>query len=238
MSPKRFIKSRLTGVDSLPPPVYIETWPKRTQKVSAGHHFPPYGTPHMANMWAVKERKDDWNERSKKVENRDGSIGYPKVITPVFTKELSPLSNSELSMFVNALLVTCHNPRHFYGNNLVQRLKTQVEETQNSTHPLAYLALCNANETWPSKANSDLNDVLSSNSEYPFIKDLQAMAILALSCKIDQSNYSNNSRELMNLTLYHSSVEHFKQTQLQDGSFGNVYTTTLITQVSEGEAVS
>ncbi|PRD23254.1 UNVERIFIED_CONTAM: hypothetical protein NCL1_46899 [Trichonephila clavipes] len=62
--------------------------------------------------------------------------------------------------------------------------------------------------------------------------DLQAMAILALSCKIDQSNYSNNSRELMNLTLYHSSVEHFKQTQLQDGSFGNVYTTTLITQIS------
>ncbi|GFY44182.1 uncharacterized protein CG3556 [Trichonephila inaurata madagascariensis] len=133
----------------------------------------------------------------------------------------SPLSSSELSMFINALLVTCHNPRHFYGNNLVQRLKTQVEETQNSTHPLAYLALCNANETWPSKANSDLNDVLS---------NLQAMAILALSCKIDQSNYSNNSRELMNLTLYHNSVEHFKQSQFQDGSFGNVYTTTLITQ--------
>ncbi|GFX05264.1 uncharacterized protein CG3556 [Trichonephila clavipes] len=142
----------------------------------------------------------------------------------------SSLTNSELSMFVNALLVTCHNPRHFYGNNLVQRLKTQVEETQNSTHPLAYLALCNANETWPSKANSDLNDVLSSKSEYPFIKDLQAMAILALSCKIDQSTYSNNSRELTNLTLYHSTVQHFKKIQLRDGSFGNAYTTALITQ--------
>ncbi|GFQ67452.1 uncharacterized protein CG3556 [Trichonephila clavata] len=147
------------------------------------------------------------------------------------------LTNSELSMFLNALLVTCHNPRHFYGKNLVKRLKTQVEETLNSTHPLAYLALCNANETWPSKANSDLNDVLSSDSEYPFKKDIQAMAILALSCKIDQSSFSNNSHELMNLTLYHSIVEHFKKSQLQDGSFGNVYTTALITQalVSSGQ---
>ncbi|GFQ98338.1 uncharacterized protein CG3556 [Trichonephila clavata] len=149
----------------------------------------------------------------------------------------SSLTNSELSMFINALLVTCHNPRHFYGNNLVKRLKTQVEETLNSTHPLAYLALCNANETWPAKANSDLNDILSSDSEYPFIKDLQAMAILALSCKIDQSTYLNNSRELTNLTLYHSTVQHFKKIQFRDGSFGNVYTTALITQalLSSGE---
>ncbi|GFY44183.1 uncharacterized protein CG3556 [Trichonephila inaurata madagascariensis] len=142
----------------------------------------------------------------------------------------SSLTNSKLSMSINALLVTCDNPRHFYGNNLVKRLKTQVEETQNSSHPMVYLALCNANEMWPEKANSDLNDVLSSDSEYPFIKDLQAMAILALSCKIDQTSYTNNSRELMNLTLYHSTVEHFKQSQLQDGSFGNVYTTALVTQ--------
>lgn len=149
----------------------------------------------------------------------------------------SSLTNSELGMFINALLVTCHNPRHFYGNNLVKRLKTQVEKTQNSTHPLAYLALCNANETWPSKADSDLNDVLNSDSEYPFIKDLQAMAILALSCKVNQSNYSNNSRELTNLTLYRDTIEHFKQIQLQDGSFGNVYTTALITQalISSGQ---
>ncbi|GFX05275.1 uncharacterized protein TNCV_4175181 [Trichonephila clavipes] len=82
----------------------------------------------------------------------------------------SSLTNSELSMFINALLVTCHNPRNFYGYNLVQRLKTQVEDTQKFTHPLAYLALCNAKETWPLKANSDLNYVLSSDSEYPFIK--------------------------------------------------------------------
>ncbi|GFS59738.1 uncharacterized protein CG3556 [Nephila pilipes] len=142
----------------------------------------------------------------------------------------SSLTNSELSMFVNALLVTCHNPRHFYGNNLVNRLKTQVDGTQNFTHPLAYLALCNANETWPSKADSDLNDILNSDSEYPFIKDLQAMAILALSCKLNQTNYSNITQNSTNLTLYHNTVEHFKQSQLQDGSFGNVYTTALITQ--------
>ncbi|GFY44178.1 uncharacterized protein CG3556, partial [Trichonephila inaurata madagascariensis] len=136
----------------------------------------------------------------------------------------SSLTNSELSMFINALLVTCHNPRNFYGYNLVQRLKTQVEETQKFTHPLSYLALCNAKETWPSKAISDLNYVLSSDSEYPFIKDLQAIAILALSCKIDQSS----ENELTN--LYQNTIENFKQSQFTDGSFGNVYTTALITQ--------
>ncbi|GBM63458.1 hypothetical protein AVEN_260894-1 [Araneus ventricosus] len=81
------------------------------------------------------------------------------------------LTNSELSMFIHALLVTCHNPRHFYGNNLVKRLKEQVEEAGNFTHPLDYLALCNANESWPLRASSDLNSILSSNSEYPFVKE-------------------------------------------------------------------
>ncbi|GFT71812.1 uncharacterized protein CG3556 [Nephila pilipes] len=84
----------------------------------------------------------------------------------------SSLTNSELSMFINALIVTCHNPRYFYGNDLIKRLKTQVEQSQNFTHPLAYLALCNANETWPSKADSDLNDILDSDTEYPFVKGM------------------------------------------------------------------
>ncbi|GBL86736.1 hypothetical protein AVEN_113359-1, partial [Araneus ventricosus] len=82
------------------------------------------------------------------------------------------LTNSELSMFINALLVTCHSPRQFYGNNLVKRLKEQVEEAGNFTHPLAYLALCNANESWPLKATSDINSILSSSSEYPFVKGI------------------------------------------------------------------
>ncbi|GFW17980.1 hypothetical protein TNCV_2280841 [Trichonephila clavipes] len=49
-TPKRGINSRLTGAGSLLPPVYSEEWAKGNAKVSPEHHFPPYGTPHMANM--------------------------------------------------------------------------------------------------------------------------------------------------------------------------------------------
>ncbi|XP_055939070.1 cobalamin binding intrinsic factor-like isoform X2 [Argiope bruennichi] len=145
------------------------------------------------------------------------------------------LTNSELSMFINALLVTCHNPRQFYGIDMVKRLKDQMEESGNFTHPLAYLTLCNANESWPLRANSDLDSILSSSSEYPFMKDLQAMAVMALSC--NYSRYVNNMLSNQLLDLYNKTIHHFKSLQTLDGSFGNVYTTALITQAlfSSGE---
>ncbi|GBM85618.1 Gastric intrinsic factor, partial [Araneus ventricosus] len=140
------------------------------------------------------------------------------------------LTNSELGMFINVLLVTCHSPRQFYGNNLVKRLKEQVEEAGNFTHPLAYLALCNANESWPLKAASDINSILSSNSEYPFVKDLQAMALTALSCEANRSRNIDNVLSNATSTLYKKTIEDFKKHQADDGSFGNIYTTALITQ--------
>ncbi|GBO43130.1 hypothetical protein AVEN_210674-1 [Araneus ventricosus] len=74
-------------------------------------------------------------------------------------------------MFIHALLATCHDPRDFYGNDLVKRLKEQVENSQNVSHPISYLALCNAHESWPPmKADADLEAVLNSSLEYPFVK--------------------------------------------------------------------
>ncbi|GFT71816.1 uncharacterized protein CG3556 [Nephila pilipes] len=139
----------------------------------------------------------------------------------------SSFSDSELSMLINALLVICHNPRRFYGKDLIKLLKDRVELSKNLTHPLAYLALCNANESWPSKAISDLNSILLNNSEYPFIRDLQAMASLAFSCQINRNKKSNTT---LYLTPYRNAIKRFQELQLQDGSFGNVHTTALITQ--------
>ncbi|GFV82514.1 hypothetical protein TNCV_3983041 [Trichonephila clavipes] len=51
---QRGTTSRLTGAGSLLPPVYSEAWAKGNAKVSPEHHFPPYGTPHTANMRVVK----------------------------------------------------------------------------------------------------------------------------------------------------------------------------------------
>ncbi|GFU45840.1 hypothetical protein TNCV_29301 [Trichonephila clavipes] len=65
-TPKRGTTSRLTGAGSLLPPVFSEAWAKENAEVSQGHqsppygrsmgkgspghHFPPYETPHTANM--------------------------------------------------------------------------------------------------------------------------------------------------------------------------------------------
>ncbi|GIX74904.1 uncharacterized protein CG3556 [Caerostris darwini] len=133
-------------------------------------------------------------------------------------------------MFINSLLVTCHNPRKFYGHDLVTRLKKQVKESLNFTHPLSYLALCNARESWPQKAISDLNNILSSSSNYPFIEDLQAMAIIALSCNVNNTEDVGKIFLSGTLTLYENTISHFMELQLEDGSFGNAYTTALITQ--------
>ncbi|GIY15922.1 uncharacterized protein CG3556 [Caerostris extrusa] len=102
------------------------------------------------------------------------------------------LTNSDLSMFINSLLVTCHNPRRFYGHNLVTRLKEQVKESKGSTHPFFILGSLQCSGVLASESGFDLNNILNSSSNYPFIEELQAVAIIALSCNF------NNMKKLTN----------------------------------------
>ncbi|KAF8763169.1 Cobalamin binding intrinsic factor like protein [Argiope bruennichi] len=60
--------------------------------------------------------------------------------------------------------------------------------------------------------------------------DLQAMAILALSCKANSTGSSDASFTSTTSKLYKQVSENLKGFQLQDGSFGNLHTTALITQ--------
>ncbi|GFY69215.1 uncharacterized protein CG3556 [Trichonephila inaurata madagascariensis] len=140
---------------------------------------------------------------------------------------------NELSMFINALLVTCYNPQDFYGTDLVKKLKTDVEASKTFTNPLAYLALCKGNETWPETAVANLDKVLN-NSRLPFMIDLQAMAVMALSCQIKQNSEFSKS---FDDALYKTAIQNFKTMQQQDGGFGNVYTSALITQCEEIKAL-
>ncbi|GIX67074.1 uncharacterized protein CG3556 [Caerostris darwini] len=116
----------------------------------------------------------------------------------------SSITNNDLSMFINGLLVTCHNPRKFY-------------------------ALCNAHESWPHKAISDVNYVLNISSDYLFVEDLQAMAVMAVSCSLNNSESVGKLNSSTTLTLYHHTIDRFKKL-IQNGHFGNVYTTALLTQ--------
>ncbi|GFV71766.1 hypothetical protein TNCV_777831 [Trichonephila clavipes] len=84
-------------------PVYSEAWTKRNAKVSPGYHFPPYRTPHTANMRVAKptmgkEEKTKQNDKRKRVEIREGSLGYPVFVKPVFTKDSKPLEKRKRSL--------------------------------------------------------------------------------------------------------------------------------------------
>ncbi|GFW03153.1 hypothetical protein TNCV_157731 [Trichonephila clavipes] len=79
-TPKRGTTSRLTGAGSLLPPVYSEAWARRNAEVCS---------------LDVKRRKGkNWMTR-KMVENREGSLGYPGFVKPVFTKDSKPFGEIE-----------------------------------------------------------------------------------------------------------------------------------------------
>lgn len=60
--------------------------------------------------------------------------------------------------------------------------------------------------------------------------DIQAMTIMALSCI--KNKYEEYEHLFNDSSIYNETIENFIEMQLPDGSFGNVYTTALITQVS------
>ncbi|GIY94168.1 uncharacterized protein CG3556 [Caerostris extrusa] len=109
-----------------------------------------------------------------------------QTLASLLRNDTSPLTVNQLSMFVNALTVSCRDPRNLHGFDLVKILKQKTEVSSLTNHPTSYLALCNAGESLPINATSELIKILNSNSEYPFLLD--------------------------------------------DGSFGNIYTSAIVTQ--------
>ncbi|GIX74906.1 uncharacterized protein CDAR_30941 [Caerostris darwini] len=69
------------------------------------------------------------------------------------------------------------------------------------------------------------------------VSELQAVAIIALSCNVNNTEDVGKIFLSGTLTLYENTISHFKELQLEDGSFGNAYTTALITQalISSGQ---
>ncbi|KFM78501.1 hypothetical protein X975_23164, partial [Stegodyphus mimosarum] len=155
-----------------------------------------------------------------------------KTSLTLLRKNTDTIRPVDLSMFVNSLLVTCLNPHYFYGFDLVKMLKEEVQAAPLTVHPSAYLALCNAHETLREETPEILLKILNNDSEYPFILDMKAFALMALSCL--KSRTEETSMHFLNgsatLDNYTAAVNSLKSLQQQDGSFGNVYTTALVIQ--------
>ncbi|KAG8182060.1 hypothetical protein JTE90_013990 [Oedothorax gibbosus] len=144
--------------------------------------------------------------------------------TAILRNETDPIPSTQLGMYINALLVICHDPRNFYGYNLVQILQDQMEIHANEYHPLPYLALCNANVTISDNTIKKLTSIIESTSEKSFLTDVQSVAVMALSCISRKGNFSQLESKINQTT------NAFKKGQNEDGSFGNIYTTALVIQ--------
>ncbi|GIY03513.1 uncharacterized protein CG3556 [Caerostris darwini] len=117
-----------------------------------------------------------------------------ETLASLLRNDTTPLTVNQLSMFINALTVSCRDPRNLHGFDLVKILKQQTQFSSLTIHPTSYLALCNAGESLPINATTELSKILNSKSEYPFL------------------------------------LERFKTLQKDGGSFGNIYTSAIVTQ--------
>lgn len=62
-----------------------------------------------------------------------------------FRTKLEDIPSNDLASFLNAFVVSCIDPRKFYGMDIVQELRNRVDK-QNYTNPYVLLSLCNAGE--------------------------------------------------------------------------------------------
>ncbi|GFX05223.1 uncharacterized protein CG3556 [Trichonephila clavipes] len=183
-----------------------------------------------------KERNSEHMTAGEKLIEKQLEV---QTLASLLRNETDPLTANQLNMYINALLITCQDPHNFHGFDLVQLLKDQIGITPLMNRPVAYLALCNAEEPLPINATIDLGKVLNSASEYPFLLDVQAAAVMALSC-LNSDNKTDfvviddaaNNTDLVSFSQseYEEAVNNLKKFQSPDGSFGNIYTTAIVTQ--------
>ncbi|GBM79306.1 Low-density lipoprotein receptor-related protein 2 [Araneus ventricosus] len=133
------------------------------------------------------------------------------------------LSLQELALYIHGLLVTCMDPRDFYGDDLVRQLRNRVEASGNYTNPFLILALCNAGDDM---TTGDLERVTTAydSQHRPFWTDSQALSIMALSCISSRSGVSVDEHTLENM------LQELKRRQFRNGTVDNFRTTALVTQ--------
>lgn len=138
-----------------------------------------------------------------------------------------PLRIDQLENYINALLATCSDPRNFHGVNLVKMLKVEVKYILARglfVNPLAYLALCNADDL-SDEYISRIKNVAYRRSEEPMWLDIQAIALLTIACR-SKSNPSSSEWK----TMREDVAKNITEWQQRDGSFGSMYSTGLALQ--------
>ncbi|XP_076372884.1 uncharacterized protein CG3556-like [Tachypleus tridentatus] len=134
------------------------------------------------------------------------------------------LSAGRLALYVNGLLATCRKPRNYFATDLTETLMEYNFTASEFAYALVSLALCNAGRTLSEERIVHLLGEIQPKPGAHFWTDTQALIVMALSCVTRKE--SNGYIESNVSTV----LEHFKEIQKPDGSFGNVYTSGLVVQ--------
>ncbi|XP_035233179.1 uncharacterized protein CG3556-like [Stegodyphus dumicola] len=136
----------------------------------------------------------------------------------------TPVTLSELALYINALLATCGNPRNFHGTDLIEIFKQRVDAARNTgrfVSPVIYLTLCVSNAT----SSTDLKNLeefhLSNNTNQNSIS-FHAMAALAEICTARMSKFEGIEIK------YHSLRNLLRD--IRNELPGNVYELALLAQ--------
>ncbi|XP_013781508.1 uncharacterized protein CG3556-like [Limulus polyphemus] len=134
------------------------------------------------------------------------------------------LSAGKLALYVNGLLAACRNPRNYFTVDLTETLMEYNFTASEFSYALVSLALCNSGRNLSGERIAHLLGEIQPKPGAHFWTDTQALIVMALSCVARKEGYSYLESNISTV------LEHFKEIQKPDGSFGNVYTSGLVVQ--------
>lgn len=133
----------------------------------------------------------------------------------------NPIRPGRVAKTINALVAVCQDPKSFYGHDLVAML-----EHLDTSHPLEYnyvmLTLCNAGVHIRKKQVRRLFSFV--DSEELHNHEALAMTVLTLSCVVREHHHRNL------LSYLRKHMKRLKKMQHEDGSFGNIRSSSLAAQ--------
>ncbi|GFS69993.1 uncharacterized protein NPIL_463051, partial [Nephila pilipes] len=135
------------------------------------------------------------------------------------------MADSDLALYINALLASCKDPTNFYGTNLVNILRYSVNSAQDDERfvsPAVYLTL-SINNVTSKRDVRELQDFFSRQDDINNRLDIQALAMLAVS-----SAFNTN---LIPAETYDSLKMKFLETLNSKNLLGNIYEAALTLQV-------
>ncbi|KAG8183806.1 hypothetical protein JTE90_027732 [Oedothorax gibbosus] len=146
-------------------------------------------------------------------------------LTKAYVKNnTTPMYPNDLALYIHALIAIRRNPRNFFGIDFAADLERMIQN-HRVVHPFLLLALCNADRVSDGNSNWYIHQATNALDRFKRINDIEALAhaLNAYEC-MGSRDQTVNEKLIDQVRRKLIGMQH------EDGSFGNVYTTSLVVQ--------